>query len=539
MNKPGLYFSILLLVILGSQTCHAATLKAYVSKFSVSALENREELKTTLQTLLMSRLNSEEIRAVDNQSEAEIQIATSYIVFGDVFSLDAVVKTSSGDFIDRVFVQGDATNELIPSVTTLANRLQRALMKWNPTLTVKALRDPAAPAEVKMPTTGAKKPLPTKPKNVTAANKTAVQKADTSPGSQSSAATVSTATGNEPADDLQQPKPANTSKVPELQNPSVRPFVSQRIPETFNGIARGRHRGAEGTEIFMTGERYLGYYLEGQKLQFLSEIVFEKDEKVIGVDVADLDQNGVPEVYVSILKNGQAASQVYVPENNMLKKTGSDLPYLLRGIALEGNRQRIFVQKINASAAFTGDIFELVKKGDTFTVKNPLQLPLFSTLYNFNKFSGAKGGQFFVVAHPDGYLLVYSKDKKQLWKSREKFGGKESSLCLSATTDPVFPLSAACTTQRLLVTKAGDVIVSRNTGLTTIGAIRTYSRNNVVKFFWNGASLQEKWRSEPSQNYLADFSYDERNNELLLLEVEPLSDQPGERGSRVVIRNLK
>jgi hypothetical protein len=501
----------MLLVLLGSQPCHAAKLKAYVSTFAVSTPENRDELKTALQTLLMSRLNSEEIRAVDNQAEADIQIAASYIAFGTVFSLDALVKTNSGEFIDRVFVQGDAQNELIPSVVEMARRLQRALIKWNPALTAKAVsNDPlpapvvkaASPVAVKIPPAPVKKAVPPEAKPATVAK----------------------------------------ARLPEPAKPPYKPWVSQRLPEILNGIATGRTRVSGETEIFITGEHYLGFYLKGETLQFLSEIVFEADEKVVGVDVADLEHNGTAALYVSILKNGLSASQVFIPEKNVLRKIGDNLPYLLRGIALEGNGQKIFAQKTDATGNFSGDVYELVKKGDVFSIKNPLQLPLFGNLYNFNRFTGAKGGKFFVVTHPDGYLLVYSKDKKQLWKSREKFGGRETNACPPTSTDPASPLQANCTfapPQRLQVTATGKVIVSRNTGLTTSGARRSYSKNSVVQLSWNGTSLQETGRTEQSHYYLADYSYDDQNDALLLLEVEPNADQPEERGSRIVATRVK
>ncbi len=516
MNKPCYCFVILLLLLLGSQTCHAAKLKAYVTRFSVSTPENREELKLGLQTLLMSRLNNDEIQAVENQSEAEIQIVGSYIVFGTVFSLDALIKTNAGVFIDRVFVQGETQNELIPSVVDMANRLQRALMKWNPALTERAATAAATPVAGKsLPAVAKKAPL-TESKPAATPKAKALAKPAAIP----------------------KPKPSTAEKPPE------KPWVSQRLAETFNGIASGRSRGAEGTEVFITGEHNLGYYLKGEKLQFLSEVVFEADEIIISVDVADLDHDGVPEVYVTCLKGGLPAAKVYVPENNVLRKIEGNLPYLLRGITLEGSMQKIFAQKINAGGNFTGDIYELAKNGDQFLVRNPMQLPLFGTLYNFNRFSSAKGGRFFIVAHPDGYLLVYSKDKKQLWKSREKFGGRETLECPLESNDPNAPLRAATACsfsppQRLLVTKAGEVIVSRNTGSSTSGAIRNYSKNNVVQLSWDGVALQEKWRSEQSQNYLADFSYDDRSNELLLLEVEPKTDSIGERGSRLVVQKLK
>ncbi|HZV80963.1 MAG TPA: VCBS repeat-containing protein, partial [Geobacteraceae bacterium] len=111
MNRYLHVFILLLPLLLAVSPCHAAKVKAYVNRFSVSVTENRDELKQSLQTLLMSRLNSDEILAVDSQADADILIEGSYIVFGSVFSLDGLIKTRAGVFIDRVFIQGDSQSE--------------------------------------------------------------------------------------------------------------------------------------------------------------------------------------------------------------------------------------------------------------------------------------------------------------------------------------------------------------------------------------------------------------------------------------------
>jgi hypothetical protein len=341
------------------------------------------------------------------------------------------------------------------------------------------------------------------------------------------------------------PKPVNAAKLPEpqkLPKPPESPWISHRFPETLNSMAIGRALADKGFEIFITGERYLRYYLKAKDMQFLTGVAFKADERIIGVDVADLDQDGVPEVYVTILKAGHPSSQVYIPENNTLKKIADNIPYMLRSIALEGKGKKIFAQKITARGDFTGDIYELIKSGDSYTARNPMQLPLFGNLYNFNRFIDSKGKRLFVVTHPDGYLLVYSNDRKQLWKSRDKFGGSETFLCQTEDIDPTSPLHATCNIslpQRLLVTKAGDIIASRNNGLSTIDATRNYSKNNVIQLSWDGVSLKEKWRTGQSQNYLADFSYDDQHREFLLLEVEPAGSSGKERGSRVVMKKME
>lgn len=478
--------------------CHGARHRAYVNRFTVSVGENREELKVSLQTLLMSRLNSDGIEATDTPSSADIVIDGSYIVFGTVFSLDAIAKTSSGQFIDRVFVQGDTQNELIPSVAEMAKLLRRAIVKWDPALAVR-------PEQLVKPDSTATKGPIVQPKKESA--KVGVV-----------------------------PVPV---KVAALSK--EKPWSSQPIRETYTGIVAGRDRGKDGLEIFTIGERSLNFYLKGESLQFIAEVLFEADEKVLGIDFADLDKDGHGEIYITVIKNGVPASQVYLAEEKGLRRIPGTLPYMLRGISLDGSDVRIYAQNFVPDSGFTGNLFELIKKGDDFSINRPLQLPLFGNLYNFNQFTDDKKRRFFVVTHPDGYLLVYGKESAQIWKSREKFGGSEVSLCRQEKVAQEALPSGTCNIYlptRTAVTAGGGVIVPRNTGVSFDGAKRTYSKSSLIRLKWDGSSLREIWRSEPGQGYLADFSYDRASGRLMMLEVEPKPVPGGDRGSRIVIRNL-
>ncbi|NJD92099.1 MAG: VCBS repeat-containing protein [Geobacter sp.] len=502
---------LLVWLIAGVQPCEAAKVKAYVNKFSVSTTDNRDELKTTLQTLLMSRLNSDEIQAVDSPTDAEIQVWGSYFVFGTVFSIDALVKTSAGGFIDRVYVQGDSQNDLLPSVVLLAKHLRRSILKGNPALATKV----------------SDAPLPTSVEKVV----TDVQKKE-----------AFSRVKTEKIKPVQVKNAGSKAEMPEPKDEQISPaektWTSQRLPESMTSMAIGRVLPDKGTEVFLTGERYLRYYLRTKNLQFITAVAFNPDEKILGVDVADLDHDQSQEVYVTVLKGGVPASQVYLLENNQFRKIADNIPYVLRSIALEGKERKIYAQKFDSSGQPSGEVLQLNKRGTDFIAEKPLQLPPLANVYNFNSFTSAKGKQLYVVSHPSGYLMVYSADNKLLWKSRDKFGGSEALLCQSDTKESSASLCSAYLPQRLQVSKSGEVYVVRNTGLTGSGMTRHYTKSSIVKFFWNGFALQERWRQEQSNSYLADFSFDEQAKELLLLEVEPITAALEDRGSAVVVKKI-
>lgn len=512
--------SIILLsfFLLVTVDCHAARVKAYVNRFNVTTGDNRDDFKTALQTLIMSRLNSDEIQAVDNQAEAEFQITGSYIVFGAVFSIDALVKSSSGAFVDRVFIQGESQDDLINSASLLAKQLRRAILKGSPGFADKSGADPVPAASDKKSLLPLKKDKPNRSKPLTpSVNQQAFPaNIDNAPSSPSVA----------------NPLPSS----PKSETPAIL-WESHRLSEPLHNFAIGRVSGDKGVELFTIGDQYLRLYLKGKNLQFLNAVSIDPDERLVSVDVADLDHDSRTEVYLSVLKNGQPRSKVFTVENSILKKLADDIPYLLKGIELEGGARKIYAQKVGIDGILTGDIYELVKNGFDYKVQNGFKLPPLANIYNFNRFFDAKGKMNFVVLHPDGYLLVYSSDLKLLWKSRDKFGGSELPFCTVSSGKS----SESCrdtVPRRILVSKSGEILVPRNTGLVISGNSRGYTASSLVRFVWNGSAMVEKSRLPQSKSYLADYLLLEKGGELLLLEVEPFVPGQEERGSRLVTKKI-
>ena len=98
----------------------AAPLKTYVTEFNVAGASNRDELKTTLQGLLASRLNPERMQLVENPDKAELQLSGSYALFGKMFSIDVLLKNTLTGSLTKVFEQGENQDDLIPAFGRLA-----------------------------------------------------------------------------------------------------------------------------------------------------------------------------------------------------------------------------------------------------------------------------------------------------------------------------------------------------------------------------------------------------------------------------------
>jgi hypothetical protein len=486
----------------------AAPLKIYVAEFKVTGAAGKDELKGALQSMLASRLAGETVQVVGVNDAPDMTVIGTYIVFGKVFSLDGQLVGSNGKTVGRAFEQGDAADDVIPAVGRLAQKLRGEIDK-----VPVAVHDSRAPiARV------------TEPPSIPAVRAVPPVSAD-----------------------IVRREPAEVAKKDE---DIIRPERSgkngesvQRLDGVMMGLVSVKRSDNASREIVVALEKELRYYRQDKDIKLAAtETGFDNTEKIIAIDGADLDGDGIQEFYVTAFKGEQLSSRVYQLENGRFKKIAADLPYFFRGIALNGTEHRIYAQEMGLSDDFYGDMFEVVKKGSSFQLANPIKLPPLGNLYNVNRFSDKDGKPYFLIIHPDGYLLVYDDKGENIWKSSDKFGGSETYF----TRDDMQNIRVTSSQfrkrfieQRTVVTKNGIVIVPRNEGSFVIGNSRSFNKNSVYAFAWNGAGLEELWHTKVHQNYLSDYAYDDGLKELVMLEVVKKAGMVEKGASAVVVRSVE
>lgn len=464
----------------------AAGPKIYVGEFKVSGAPDKEDLRTGLQTLLSSRLNGEAAAAAKG---ADITVSGAYIAFGKVFSIDTAARDAAGNVIARAFVQGENRDDLIPLVATLAEKL-------NAELAGKKLQ--AAPA-VALSAPQAAVPSPPADSEIVRPVQTAQ---DTLGGS-----------------------------------------VSQRLPGALRGIVQIGEQGGEPLYV-VAGKKSLQLYKgRGNGMTMLRELSFAANNTVLGIDAADLDGNGVPEIYVTILVGDSLSSQVVEVHDNTFKKLADNLPYYFRALTFDGGKAKIYAQQKAIDEPFFGDVYELKKTASGYEIANPFKLPNGAFIYNFNRFTDSQGKPLFVFINRDSYVVVASTSGEEIWRSNEKFGGSDLYYKIenssfgsnNVETDKQWVFLE----QRILTTPRGEIIVPQNDGLFVVGYNRSYRKNSVYCFSWNGSSLEEKWHTKLSQNYLADIGYEPEKKELLLLEVTQKEGMFGAGASTIVVKRTE
>jgi hypothetical protein len=215
-------------------------------------------------------------------------------------------------------------------------------------------------------------------------------------------------------------------------------------------------------------------------------------------------------------------SQIWQVNGDKLVQIADEQPYYFRAFSVAGGPKKLYAQTMGrGDADFYSNVSEATRSGKTITLKNPIKMPRYGNIYTFNQFRAPGGALMTTVLSTDNYLIVYDENQKELWRSNDKFGGSELFFQRDDT-------SKMWTTgdqyrwifmnQRIQVTPSGAVVVGKNDGFMVLGNARSYKTGAVYCFAWNGSSLDEKWHTRATQNYMPDFHFDEARNELLMLQ---------------------
>ena len=463
--------AILTLFITVTGSADAGTIKTYVATFAVADAPESDSLKRTLQDILSSRLNSDQVQLVEKADQADILVSGSYARFGKTFSLDALIKGKNDVILGKVFEQGDGQEDIIPALGRLARKIDAEVAKkFLPVPVTAPLSSPAVPTAVSIP----------------AGNAYVIQ-----------AESLAKAGG-------------------------MGSWSSAPLEGVFTSMATGKTGPAGERELFIASEQTIQAYLKGSELKLVAEATIPVSGKILAIDTADLDKDGILELYVSIIDRDSPRSRVYQFNGSAFVLIAENLPWFFRGSADDVGSRTIYAQEVAAKGEFYGDIAVLSKSGTHFTPGNKFSLPRSGNIFNFVGLSGISGAARYAVLDEDGYLALFSPDARLLWKSAEKFGGSESFIAAGTRTPARSSRDLDRWTfleQRITQLPDGTLIVPHNEGTFSFGKNRSFDKYTLYGFEWNGAKLTEKWHTRPSSGYLADYAFDQKTGEIILLEV--------------------
>lgn len=255
----------------------------------------------------------------------------------------------------------------------------------------------------------------------------------------------------------------------------------------------------------------------GGQLTPVADFSFGHYGEALTLDGFDIDRDGKPELYVSMVQLNTARSMMLELRDNKLQIVIKQIPWLLRRVDLPGEGSVLLAQGLNANLKdpaheVAGPVFRVTRSGDQLTRGAEVSLPPQVELFGFARFDDG-GRPLVATLDVNDKLQVLESGGGQLWESNDYFGGSQVSFERPDGTASGAGTRYAFLKPRLEVGPEGTVLVPVNEGSRTFSAFRSFNGSHLAAVSFDGYGLVERWRTKPQGGYLGDFRMADADND--------------------------
>jgi len=305
------------------------------------------------------------------------------------------------------------------------------------------------------------------------------------------------------------PPPAATAQAA----PARKTWISKPLAVEIRGIAIGpvAERGRADI-VVLTRQEVRVYRRRGEDLELVTRYAANRSVDNIGVDVADLDGDGLAEIYVTGAAPSNAlASYVLRWNGSALQPLATAVPWHLRLVQL-ADGPALLGQARSFDKLFDGPIRRLAWRDGKLVAGDALPLPGHVTLYSFVVADvNGDGKQEVVSLQSRSPLMVYDLQGRVL-ASGAKYGQSAVYVEDKRANNDAQPEEAQLPGRLRAVTLPGNglgfLAAQNQESIGVFYRARNFTGGNVVALRWQDDGLEEVWRTEQLA-YVADFQVSE------------------------------
>jgi len=299
---------------------------------------------------------------------------------------------------------------------------------------------------------------------------------------------------------------------------------SMQFKQVFNGIALGDVDGDGKIEtVIITPSSVMIYRFDQQRFFLVADLPDASSGVNIGVDVADINGNGIAEIFVTSLEPTRKALASFVLEydGKSFKRIVEGASWYYRVSNTPDRGMVLLGQEHRHEAPFKGRIEEMTWRSgryepDTEILPNHRNVNVLGLTLS----SLIESQKETVVAYDSlDHIKVFDGSGTALWRSSEKFGGttlhylgRRGQQEGDIEESVYFPM-------RLLPHQDKDgkprVLAIKNFDIAglKLEKFRSFDDSQIMSFYWDGLGLAQEWRTRKISGCIRDFAVGDFDND--------------------------
>jgi hypothetical protein len=332
---------------------------------------------------------------------------------------------------------------------------------------------------------------------------------------------------------------------------------SQDVPFQGTAMAVGEFTGDGTMKLAISdGQGVYIYDLEKAGIKQIWSTPGSGADNIIALDAADINKNGVAEIFVTNHSRGGLRSYVLEYRDGKFVKVWEDVPLSFRVIEGSDGAPQLYGQASGVDKPFDGPVRKYTWQGTRYVPGEVIPLPsAFNVIYGFSVADlDGDGLSKILVLDQQDHLRVYDRGGTEIYRSSDRYGGLEVSLeynqervqenSVSGIQLKRIMLQGRMYFQDLLGDGKKQVVVFRNTPSTGyFFQTRLYDKGKIFGLAWDGAAMQPVWETREMAGYVADYALvdpDGSGNKKLVVLIVPTNlIGVGKSRSNVLLLDLR
>jgi hypothetical protein len=273
----------------------------------------------------------------------------------------------------------------------------------------------------------------------------------------------------------------------------------------------------------ITPDTIIIFRSESGRLAKVAEVPAGGSRELIGVDIADINGNGVPEIFVTALNATRTVLSSFVLEydGKNFSKLIDDSRWFYR-VADTPNRGKILLgQKMTLANPYAGSVYEMAWQQSDYLPGEKLATPRNTNVMGMAIGDVLNDQQETPVAYDptNNIQIMDAANGNEIWKSSDRYGGSDLFVAgpkkdQGDIVNPIFlPM-------RLLVKDVKnegkpEVIVVKNEELAgmKLERFRKFTDARIEGLAWDGLGLASKWVTRKISGFIRDYAVGDFDND--------------------------
>jgi len=302
---------------------------------------------------------------------------------------------------------------------------------------------------------------------------------------------------------------------------------SLKFQAEIKSLAIGDVLGDKQNELVMINDNAVSLYRYADgKLELIDEFIGEKDHTAIRVDVADINQNGRAEIFVTNLYSEKTQLRSYVLEwdGAKLVKIVPDAEWYFKVATVPGKKPVLLGQQRGLTELFSKGIHELTWQNGAYVPSSLADVPRGLLLYTFTSGNALNDGKDMTVAlKSDLRLRVFDQTGDAEWTSSERFTGGGGYMPQPVDVNDSkseMRVKRYYLPQRVIISDIdhdgkNEVILLNNKDVmkNLLPNLRILKSGHIECLQWEGWAFGLKWRTTDVSGQISDMVVGDLNND--------------------------